>query len=119
MGELAADLVLDRGALAHNLKPLERDGLLRVEVDPKDKRNRLIVLTNAGREKLTESGALWADAQHRFETAFGPPQSEALRLTLNLLASSEFQQAFNDLEPIDPKRRTHGGVFAPSRAEED
>jgi DNA-binding MarR family transcriptional regulator len=100
MGQLAADLVLDRGALAHNLKPLERDGLLRVEADPQDKRNRLIVLTQAGKDKLDLSTALWLDAQHRFETAFGQPQAEALRVTLNLVASAEFQQAFNDLKPI-------------------
>jgi len=32
VGELAADLVMDRGALAHNLKPLERDGFVRQDV---------------------------------------------------------------------------------------
>ena len=106
MGELAADLVLDRGALAHNLKPLERDGLLRVEADPEDRRSRLIVLTDAGRAKLAESTVLWAQAQHRFETAFGPQQAEALRLTLKLVASPEFQQAFNDLKPVHPEATT-------------
>src|ERR1700758_603334 len=30
MGDLAAALVLDRSALAHNLKPLERDGFVAV-----------------------------------------------------------------------------------------
>src|SRR5579859_3365772 len=49
MGDLAADLVLDRSALAHNLKPLERDGLVAVFVDPEDKRGRLVTLTPAGR----------------------------------------------------------------------
>jgi DNA-binding MarR family transcriptional regulator len=106
MGELAADLVLDRGALAHNLKPLERDGLLRVEADPRDKRSRLIMLTDAGRAKLAESTALWAQAQHRFETAFGPDRAEALRTTLRLVASSEFQQAFNDLKPVHTPAKT-------------
>src|SRR5450755_4711403 len=33
MGELATALVLDRSALNHNLKPLERDGLLRIVAD--------------------------------------------------------------------------------------
>ena len=106
MGELAADLVLDRGALAHNLKPLERDGLLRVDVDPRDKRNRLIVLTDAGRAKIEDSMALWTEAQHRFETAFGRQRAEALRLTLTLVASPEFQQAFHGLEPVQPSETT-------------
>ena len=105
MGELAADLVLDRGALAHNLKPLERDGLVRVEVYPKDKRNRLITLTDAGRAKLAETTALWTQAQHRFETAFGPQQAEALRSTLKLVSSPEFQHAFNELRPVRPATR--------------
>src|SRR5580704_15335757 len=44
MGELAASLVLDRSALAHNIKPLEREGLVEVVADEHDKRNRLVVL---------------------------------------------------------------------------
>src|ERR1700722_9546579 len=36
MGDLAASLVLDRSALAHNLKPLERDGFVGITADPRD-----------------------------------------------------------------------------------
>jgi DNA-binding MarR family transcriptional regulator len=39
IGELAEALVMDRGALTHNLKPLERDGLVEVGIDPDDRRN--------------------------------------------------------------------------------
>jgi DNA-binding MarR family transcriptional regulator len=94
MGELAAALVLDRSALAHNLKPLERDGLVVVAVDPGDKRSRLIRLTREGEAKLVESTALWAQAQHRFESAFGAEAARALRGSLALIASAEFGQAF-------------------------
>src|SRR6202047_258099 len=38
MGDLAAALVLDRSALAHNLKPLERDGFVAVVVGRKSTR---------------------------------------------------------------------------------
>ncbi len=48
MGELAVSLVLDPSALAHNVKPLEREGLVEVVADKHDKRNRLIALTEAG-----------------------------------------------------------------------
>jgi hypothetical protein len=44
MGELAASFVLDRSALAHNVKPLEREGLVEVVADKHDERNRLIAL---------------------------------------------------------------------------
>jgi DNA-binding MarR family transcriptional regulator len=40
VGEPAASLVLDRSALAHNIKPLEREGLIEVVADEHDKRNR-------------------------------------------------------------------------------
>src|ERR1700755_1168900 len=58
VGALAADLVLDRGAVAHNLKPLERDGYVRQDVDPQDRRNRVISLTAEGHAKLRESERL-------------------------------------------------------------
>ena len=60
VGELAADLVVDRGALAHNLKPLERDGYVQQDVDLHDRRNRVISLTEEGRAKLRESERLCA-----------------------------------------------------------
>ncbi len=82
MGELAAALVLDRSALAHNLKPLERDGFVTVRVDPDDKRSRLIQLTRRGEGKLNETMAYWKDAQQRFEDAFGAARAQVLRTTL-------------------------------------
>jgi hypothetical protein len=36
---------LDPGALAHTLKPLERGRIVAIEIDPDDRRNRLITLT--------------------------------------------------------------------------
>src|SRR6202012_831073 len=52
MGPVASLLAMDRTTLTAALKPLERRGLVRVEVDPRDKRSRLLVLTDAGREVL-------------------------------------------------------------------
>jgi DNA-binding MarR family transcriptional regulator len=94
MGDLAAALVLDRSALAHNLKPLERDGFVAVVVDPADKRSRLVKLTPRGEAKLEEATHLWQKAQRRFETAFGPERAIALRQTLGTIASVEFAKAF-------------------------
>jgi DNA-binding MarR family transcriptional regulator len=96
MGDLATALVLDRSALAHNLKPLERDGLVKVIVDRNDKRSRLVKLTARGEEKLHESMHLWKKAQHCFETAFGSEQARALRTSLALISSAEFPPAFQD-----------------------
>src|SRR6516165_1327908 len=66
MGELARALVMDRGALAHNVKPLERDGLIETAADPADRRNRRIALTRAGRRKIVEAERPWTRAQERF-----------------------------------------------------
>jgi DNA-binding MarR family transcriptional regulator len=95
LGELAEALVMDRGALTHNLKPLQRDGLVEINVDPDDRRNRLIALTAAGRKKLAESEALWRRAQQGFEAAFGAPKSASLRKALEYLISEDFVTAFN------------------------
>src|SRR5579859_3692474 len=59
MGELAKALVMDRGALAHNVKPLERDGLIETGADPADQRNRRVALTKAGRKKIAEAERSW------------------------------------------------------------
>jgi DNA-binding MarR family transcriptional regulator len=96
VGALAEALVMDSGALAHTLKPLERDGLLAVAVDPADRRNRLISLTQQGRAKLAETDALWTKAQRCFEAAFGPAESESLREALRFLISDGFAAAFED-----------------------
>jgi DNA-binding MarR family transcriptional regulator len=94
IGELADALVMDRGALTHNLKPLERDGFVKISVDPDDRRNRLIALTASGRTKLAESEALWARAQQGFEAAFGAAKSSSLRKALEYLVSDQFVNAF-------------------------
>ena len=92
MGELAAALVLDRTALNHNLKPLERDGLVAVTVDPSDRRSKRVQLTRRGEAKLAESQVAWRQAQARFEAAFGTKEAAHLRETLELIASLEFPE---------------------------
>ena len=61
MGELAAALVLDRTALNHNLKPLVRDGYLKVAVDENDARA----------DAAGEAGALFRSGGPAEESAVG------------------------------------------------
>lgn len=98
VGELAEALVMDSGALAHTLKPLERDSLVAVAVDPGDRRNRLITLTRRGRAKLAETDILWAKAQRGFEAALGRAESKALREVLRFLISDDFTAAFGNVQ---------------------
>jgi DNA-binding MarR family transcriptional regulator len=95
LGELAEALVMDRGALTHTLKPLQRDRLVEIRVDPEDRRNRLVALTATGRKKLEESQTLWTRAQQGFESAFGVAKSAALRQALEFVVSEDFVTAFN------------------------
>jgi DNA-binding MarR family transcriptional regulator len=95
IGELVEMLVMDRGALTHNLKPLERDGLVEISIDPDDRRNRRVALTAAGRAKLAESEPLWKRAQEGFEGAFGVAKSASLRKALEYVVSDDFVAAFS------------------------
>ncbi|QOZ28644.1 MarR family winged helix-turn-helix transcriptional regulator [Bradyrhizobium sp. CCBAU 51753] len=98
IGELAAALVLDRTALTHNLKPLQRDGLVTVAADKDDRRSKRVRLTKRGESKLAESQDAWRQAQDRFEAAFGARQAAELRQTLELVAALEF----GELPPAAP-----------------
>ncbi|WP_109478157.1 MarR family transcriptional regulator [Paraburkholderia sp. C35] len=95
VGRLAASLVMDSGALAHTLKPLERDGLVSLDINPTDRRHRLINLTERGREKLSESDVLWTQAQSVFDAALGNAEAQTLRALLDSLTSDEFAVRFS------------------------
>jgi DNA-binding MarR family transcriptional regulator len=95
MTELAHAMVLDRSALAHNLKPLERDGYVVQIRDEHDGRSRRVQLTAKGRGKLAEATRLWRLAQDRFEAAYGVERAAALRVALADIFSDEFAEAFN------------------------
>jgi len=103
ISELASSLVLDRTALNHNLKPLQRDGLLVIVADTSDRRSKRVKLTRRGETKLLESEDGWKRAQESFEAAFGTKEAAALRKTLALIASLDFP------EP----RQTRGRVREP------
>lgn len=94
MTELAHAMVLDRSALAHNLKPLERDGYVVQRRDPADGRSRRVELTPGGRAKLAESNRLWRAAQNSFEMAYGADRAAALRAALAEIFEGDFAGAF-------------------------
>ena len=79
---LADALVMDRTTLGRALRPLERDGLVRLARDPADARQRHLTLTEQGCERLGQAHAAWAAAQARFEQGFGPARAAQLRADL-------------------------------------
>ncbi len=67
MREVAALLAMDRTTLTAALKTLERRGLLTVAIDPDDRRGRLLILTDAGRDTLARALPIWRDTHASLE----------------------------------------------------
>jgi DNA-binding MarR family transcriptional regulator len=86
---LADTLVMDRSGLGHNLRPLERDGLISLRGSDDDRRRRYVILTPAGSKKLNEARKLWRNAQDRFDLVFGEVNAGKLRKTLIAIARNE------------------------------
>ena len=84
MAPVAHLLAMDRTTLTAALKPLERRGLVAVRVDPADQRNRLLVLTDAGREVLASAVPIWRVTHQNVEAGLMDP--DALRRELVALA---------------------------------
>ncbi|QYJ01745.1 MarR family transcriptional regulator [Thalassovita mediterranea] len=86
MGTVAELLAMDRTTLTANLKPLERRGLLEITPNPKDRRSRLLRLTDAGHSLLAEAAPIWESEHAKVDalvTACGP---QDLRTALSELA---------------------------------
>lgn len=92
MRELAQCLMMDRSTLGHNLRPLERDGLIRLTVGASDRRERRVVLTKAGEDRLAEARSFWRAAQVSFETVHGSAMAEALRATMKAIAAAQYRE---------------------------
>jgi DNA-binding MarR family transcriptional regulator len=88
MAELAEVLVIERSALGHTLRPLERDGLIVLQ-EGEDRRQRHVVLTPKGKAKYREGARAWQLAQDRFDEVFGPAEASTLRATLLNIAYDE------------------------------
>jgi DNA-binding MarR family transcriptional regulator len=86
IGAVSAVLAMDRTTLTANLKPLERRGLVKVIVDPADRRSRLMVLTLAGRRLVAKALPLWKRTQAATERLVA--ESGADRVRADLLALS-------------------------------
>ncbi len=68
--KLAEAMVMDRTTLTRNLKPLLKEGLID-SAPGKDRRSRVIGLTDQGRAALTAALPLWREAQANMAGALG------------------------------------------------
>ena len=87
---LADDMVMDRTTLGRNIQPLQRDGLIRIEPAPSDRRAKVLHLTKAGEKRLQAGLEAWSKAQTRFEAGFGTKRPAELRTLLRAVVASQF-----------------------------
>jgi DNA-binding MarR family transcriptional regulator len=85
IGNVSALLAMDRTTLTANLKPLERRGLVKVAVDPADKRSRHLTLTPAGHALLVEAAPRWRRAHAATERLLSS-EPDTFRATLRRLS---------------------------------
>lgn len=86
MGPVAAVLAMDRTTLTAALKPLERRGLVIVEPDPRDRRGRLLRLTQDGRRLLTEAFPIWKETHAKVDAQLTAVDMNALRAGMLAIA---------------------------------
>ena len=85
MAAVASLLAMDRTTLTAALKPLERRGLVEVDVDPADRRGRLMRLTPAGESILAAAVPIWRSTHEAVEALLYGADPDRLRDDLRAL----------------------------------
>lgn len=86
IGSVATLLAMDRTTLTANLKPLERRGLVSLDVDPADRRSRLLALTAEGRALVAKAVPIWRRTHAVVDEELGAVDGRQLRAALGALA---------------------------------
>ncbi len=86
-GRLGRLLALDSTTLTRTLRPLEANRWLRCEAG-KDRREREIKLTAAGRAQLERAIPAWERAQQRLRTQLGEERWEMMLSGLSMLVKA-------------------------------
>ena len=86
MASVATLLAMDRTTLTAALKPLERRGLLKITIDPSDRRGRLMTLTPKGRRLLARAVPVWQSTHTAVEFLLRKGDPDRLRDNLRALS---------------------------------
>jgi len=86
MGPVASLLAMDQTTLTAALKPLQRKGFVDVVPNPRDRRGRLLCLTDDGRAALKEALPIWESTHAALETKLPNGDADGLRRDLQYLA---------------------------------
>jgi DNA-binding MarR family transcriptional regulator len=77
---------MDRTTLTAALKPLERRGLVKVLIDPSDRRSRILKLTDNGRNLLARALPVWQRTHEEVEQLLPDRDPDVLRRSLRALS---------------------------------
>lgn len=83
IGALAEKMIMDPTTLTRNLRPIEREGLVKLVPDPEDRRARQLHLTARGRAVFEKARPAWAKAQRHVETVLGEADTGELNSVLD------------------------------------
>jgi DNA-binding MarR family transcriptional regulator len=87
LGPVASLLGMDRTTLTAALKPLKRRGLIKLTIDPSDKRSRRASLTRKGATLLVKAVPVWERTSKEVEALLEDGDSDRLRRSLRALSS--------------------------------
>jgi DNA-binding MarR family transcriptional regulator len=87
---LAKGLVMDRTTLTRNMRPLEKQGFIRVMPGKEDRREREVTLTLAGQDILATALPLWKTVQQSVVESLG--KNRVTRLLKDLSVTIELAQ---------------------------
>ncbi|MEJ8571091.1 MarR family winged helix-turn-helix transcriptional regulator [Microbaculum marinum] len=93
MGATAELLAMDRTTLTAALKPLQRRGLVRIEPAASDKRSRLMLLTDDGRQLLARAVPIWRREHAEVDRDLGGIDIGTLKTGLGRLSERSVEQA--------------------------
>lgn len=79
IARLADVMCLDPATIGHNIRPLERDGLVQITISPSDRRARMVGITDRGYAVCLAAQSAWRQAQAGFESAFGAHEAADMR----------------------------------------
>jgi DNA-binding MarR family transcriptional regulator len=90
MLEIAELMTMDRATVGHSLRPLERDGLITIEVSKADRRARIVSITDEGLKRVALGRTGWDRAQAEFESQFGAGHASSMRQMMDQVVGCNF-----------------------------
>jgi len=88
LGSVANLLGMDRTTLTAALKALERRGLVKIAIDPEDRRGRLLTLTKSGKTLIAKAVPIWIETHREIEELLRKEAPDLLRGDLLALAKA-------------------------------